>query len=153
VGALLRTSGVTHALLSAGGSSVFALDGRGSGWPVEVRPAGVKGGPLARLRLHEGGLGTSGAGEQFVEVEGRRYGHVLDPRSGWPSSGVFSASVACADPAAADALSTAFFVGGTALAERYCREHRDTLALVTPDDGSERPQVFGSFSGVTLEGR
>jgi thiamine biosynthesis lipoprotein ApbE len=62
-----------------------------------------------------------------------------------------SASVVTAEPAAADALSTAFLVGGAALAERYCAAHPGTLAIVTPDDGSEEPRVFGTFGGVTLE--
>ena len=37
-------------------------------------------------------IGTSGAGEQFVLADGRRYGHVLDPPTGWPAEGVLSAS-------------------------------------------------------------
>jgi thiamine biosynthesis lipoprotein len=85
-------------------------------------------------------------------VAGTRYGHVLDPRTGSPASGVLSASVAAADAAVADALSTAFLVGGMDLARGYCAAHPGTLALVTPDDGSERPRVFGECRGVTLEG-
>ena len=45
-----------------------------------------------RFWLRNAALGTSGAGEQFVEVDGTRYGHVIDPRTGWPASGVLSAA-------------------------------------------------------------
>ena len=55
------------------------------------------------------------------------------------------------DAAQADALSTAFLVGGLDLAERYCASHPRTLALVTPDDGSERPCVLGGHPGASLE--
>jgi FAD:protein FMN transferase len=151
LGAVLRARGVVHALVSAGGSSVFAVGGRGRGWEVDLRPRRLARGRLARLWLRDAALGMSGAGEQFVEVGGIRYGHVLDPRTGWPASGVLSAAVATPDPARADALSTAFLVGGMEMARAYCAEQPDTLAVLTPDDGSERPQVFGSCLGAALE--
>ena len=148
----LRQQGVRHALVSAGGSSVVASGGRGEGWVVDLRSRQVSRDRLARLRLRDVALATSGAGEQFVEVGGTRYGHVLDPRTGSPAEGVLSATAITADAAAADALSTAFLVGGIELARRYCAEHPGTLALVTPDDGTERPRVFGQCPGVALEG-
>jgi thiamine biosynthesis lipoprotein len=152
VAARLRQHGVRHALLSAGGSSVLAIGGRGAGWIVDLRSRQVSRDRLARVRLRDAALATSGAAEQFVDVGGTRYGHVLDPRTGLPASGVLSASVIAAEAAVADALSTAFLVGGLELARRYCAEHPGTLALVTPDDGSERPRVFGHCPGATLEG-
>jgi len=144
----IRRSGVTDALLSAGRSSLLALGGRGRGWQVDVVSPSVKGHPLARIWLRNAALGTSGAGEQFVEVDGIRYGHVIDPRTGWPAAGVISASVIASSAAVADALSTAFLVGGVDLAERYCAQHSNVLALVTPDDGLETPVVFGEHRGT-----
>jgi thiamine biosynthesis lipoprotein len=146
----LRASGVRHALVSAATSSVAAIGGRGQGWLVELtsRRAAQQ---LARLRLRNGALGTSGAGEQFVEVDGVRYGHVLDPRTGWSAHGVLSASVVAAEAATADALATAFLVGGPELARRYCEAHADVLAILTPEDGKGHPLVFGSYSGAIVE--
>ena len=59
---VLRKGGVRHALLSAGGSSVVAVGGRRGGWPIDIRSPLVSRSPVARLRLHDGALGTSGAG-------------------------------------------------------------------------------------------
>jgi FAD:protein FMN transferase len=151
VGTLLKERGVGDALVSAGGSSVLALGGDDEGWVVDVRSRQVKRDRLARLRLRDAALGTSGAGEQFVEIGGTRYGHVLDPRTGFPASGVLSASVVTGEPALADALSTAFLVAGPDVARRYCDDHPGTLALVTCDDGTERPRVFGACPGAILE--
>jgi FAD:protein FMN transferase len=151
IGAALRGQGVRHALVTAGSSSVLALGGRGRGWCIDLHSRQVAGGRLARLHLRNGALGTSGAGEQFVEIDGARYGHVIDPRTGWPASGVLSATVVTADAASADALATAFLVGGLDLAARYCNTHPGTLALVTPDDGSGRPRILGGYDGVGLE--
>lgn len=144
----LRRAGVEHALLSAGRSSLLALGGRGDGWRIDLVSPLVAGHAIAGLWLRNAALGTSGAGEQFVIAGGHRYGHVIDPRTGWPANGVVSASVVASDASRADALSTAFLVGGIDLAGRYCAEHHDVLALITPDDGSERTIVIGSHPGA-----
>jgi thiamine biosynthesis lipoprotein ApbE len=53
--------------------------------------------------------------------------------------------------AAADALSTAFLIGGLDLARRYCAQHDGVLAIITPDDGARRPVACGSHPGVRVE--
>lgn len=150
VAGLLRRSGVGHALLSAGRSSLLGIGGRSGGWHVEVVSPRHDGRPLANLWLRDAALGTSGAGEQFVVVDGIHYGHVIDPRTGWPASGVLSASVIASTAARADALSTAFFIGGLQLAERYCARHSEVLALITAE-GSRRPTIVGAHPGAWIE--
>ena len=145
-----RIAGGTHALLSAGRSSLLALGGRGRGWRIDLVSPLLRRRAITGLWLRNAALGTSGAGEQFVIANGRRYGHVIDPRTGWPAKGVISASVVASDAASADALSTAFLIGGIDLAARYCARHRNVLALITPDDGSERPVMIGSHPGAQL---
>lgn len=151
IGSALWRRGVREALVSAGSSSVLALGGPDNGWAVDVTASGPVRRVLTRLRLRNAALGTSGAGEQFVEVNGRRYGHVLDPRTGRPAAGVVNATVVAADAATADALATAFFVGGIDLARQYCDTHPGTLALVTPDDQSWRPLIVGRYRGALVE--
>jgi FAD:protein FMN transferase len=148
---LLWSRGCHQAVLSAGGSSVVAIGGGRPGWMIDVRSRQATGERIARLWLRDGALATSGAGEQFVDVEGRRYGHVLDPRTGWPASGAISVSVVTRSAATADALSTAILVAGESLAARYCAANPETLVLLTPDDGSGRCQVFGRYRGVEVE--
>lgn len=150
MGMVLRAHGSSRALLSAGRSSVLALGGRGRGWPVDLRPR-LASRRVGRLWLRNAAVGTSGAGEQFVEVDGHRYGHVIDPRSGRPADGVLGASVIARDAATADALSTAFLIGGPALASEYCAAHEETLAILVLDEPGERTEVFGRCSGATLE--
>jgi len=146
----LRADGVRHALLSAGRSSVRALGGRGEGWQINVTSPRVER-PLARVWLREGAMGTSGAGEQFFEVDGKRYGHVLDPRTGWPAEGALSVTVIASQAAVADALSTAFVVGGADLARTYCNTHPDVLVLFTPDDANRGTMLMGRFAGAGVE--
>jgi thiamine biosynthesis lipoprotein len=149
---LLRRRQVTRALLSAGRSSLLAIGANGRGWPIDiVSPRRTQ--PIARVWLRDAALGTSGAGEQFVIVDGRRFGHVLDPRSGRPAEGWLSASVIGPSAADADALSTAFLVGGPQLASDYCDRHPGVMALLTPDDESSQTFVIGHCGNAEIAER
>jgi thiamine biosynthesis lipoprotein len=145
----MRTAGVSHALLSAGRSSLVAIGGRDGGWHIDV-VSPRSGGRLARVWLRNAALGTSGAGEQFFVADGVRYGHVIDPRTGWPASGILSATVIASSGAAADALSTAFLVGGVRLAHTYCDSHPGVMAIITPE-GSRRTDLYGLHPGALVE--
>jgi FAD:protein FMN transferase len=149
--AKLREHGLRTALLSGGRSSVVALGGDQGGWLVGVRHPYKTGCRIATIRLKNAAMATSGAGEQYFVAGGRRYGHILDPRSGVPACGVAGATVVASSGAIADALATAFFVGGAELAERYCRNHHQVLAFLVPEQPVDRPQVFGWHLGATIE--
>lgn len=140
---LRREWGVRSALLHGGGSSVLAIgtppdDLRG--WPVRLRHP-TEDRSLGTVYLNDRGLGTSAATFQFFEYNGRKYGHVLDPRTGRPAVGTASASATAPTAAEADAMSTAAFVAGPALADRLART-RPHLGAVVLADGTESPQVF-----------
>jgi thiamine biosynthesis lipoprotein len=83
-------------------------------------------------------------------VQGVRYGHVIDPRSGWPATGTLSATVIATSAASADALSTAFFIGGQDLAREYCGTHPGVVALITRE-GQQTPIVIGQRPGIRVE--
>ena len=146
IAAHLRQAGVAQALVSAGDSSVEAVGAPPGGWPIALRGQDAS----ARLWLTDGALATSGAGEQGFEHDGVRLGHVLDPRTGWPARGVSRVTVVAPDAADADALATAFFVGGPALAARYLTDHDEVLVVFTLD-GSPRPRIMGRAAGATVE--
>jgi FAD:protein FMN transferase len=145
----LRGAGVADALLSAGRSSLLALGGGSQGWSIDLVSPSVER-TLARVWLRDAALGTSGSGEQSVTVNGIRYGHVIDPRTGWPASGILSATVIATTSATADALSTAFLIGGVALADRYCATHPKVMAILTPEP-HHKTIVVGSHPGARVE--
>ena len=147
----LRRRKVSNALLSGGSSSIVAIGGDDQGWAVGIRHPRKRDSRVATLRLRDSALATSGAGEQYFVSESRRYGHILDPRSGVPARGIAGVTVVATSGAVADALSTAFFVGGSELAERYCGNHPDVLALIVPEDPTSRPEIFGSHPRARIE--
>jgi thiamine biosynthesis lipoprotein len=130
--AQLRRAGVLTALLTGGASSIQAL-GSGPderGFKVGIRDPAAHERRVGTLRLSSQALGVSGSGEQFFEENGKRYGHIIDPRSGWPVEGRALVAVAAPSAALADALATAFFVGGRAVTEAYLQRHPDVSALL-----------------------
>ncbi len=90
-------------------------------WEVGLADQRQPGSRLAVVRLCDRSLGTSGGQFQSFRHRGRRYGHILDPRSGWPAEGVLSVTVVAPTAALADALSTAFYVLGPQASFDYCR--------------------------------
>jgi FAD:protein FMN transferase len=140
------------ALVSAASSSFRAVGSGGpdgKGWVVGLRNPRSKRARLGVLELHDCALSTSGSEEQFFDHQGKRFGHILDPRTGWPSTGISSVSVVCESAAMSDALSTAFFVGGLELAEQYCNTHPETLAVILEGD-SEKPLVIGNHRNCQI---
>ena len=119
--------GVTRALVEAGGDIVVgdAPPGR-EGWSIDV--AGSDAEFVARAaRLTNAALATSGPTAQFVEIDGVRYSHVVDPRTGLGLTNQVTARVIAADGATADALATALTVAPDTLS-RIRRRFPDTVA-------------------------
>src|ERR1039457_4236446 len=81
-------------------------------WTAGIRDPRSASHLLATLGLEDEVVATSGDYEHFVDVDGRRYHHLLDPRTGYPASASRSATVIAPDGALAEALSTALFVLG-----------------------------------------
>jgi thiamine biosynthesis lipoprotein len=141
---LVREWGATSALLHGGSSSVRAIGtppGQPRGWPVTIKHPWEPDRRLGTLYLADNALGTSAATFQHFEYNGRKLGHLLDPRTGWPADGIQQASVVAPSAAEADALSTAFFVLGVEPTARFCRTRPDIGAILLPD-GQDRPVTF-----------
>ena len=150
---LLLEGKVQTALLSAGSSSMLAI-GSGApgerGWVLGIRDPRNKNRRLGTVRLQNCALATSGSEEQFFEANGRRYGHIIDPRSGFPADGVLGVTVIAQSAATADALATAFFIGGRELAERYCESHNDVLAILL-ENGCTCPILIGGNQNCEVD--
>jgi thiamine biosynthesis lipoprotein len=131
-------AGIDCALMIGGTSSMCALGspwGDDNGWLIAIEDPDDTSRSVATVRLRNRAIGTSSAASQFFDHEGRRYGHLLDPRTGRPAEQVASASAIAADAATADALATAFFVLGLDKTAEFCQNHADVAALIVLRNG------------------
>ncbi len=103
------------------------------GWKIGISHPAMPGARLGEVVLCDQAMGTSGTAKQGFYHRGKRYGHVIDPRTGWPSSEFLSTTVIAPTAAESDALATAFFVMKVDDIERYCNQHPGVGAiLVSP---------------------
>lgn len=143
---LHRQRRVKNMLVHGGHSSVFALGsepGPRNGWSIGLLDPDDPGKRLAVLHLHNRGLGASAATYQHFMHEGRKLGHILDPRTGWPAEGMRLAAVTAATAAEADALATAFFILGVERAQAYCESHPQIGAVLASEASPARLVILG----------
>ena len=164
VAAVLRNEwNLTSALLHGGHSSVYAIGmppgdrgpcassgpsrESGSGWSVGLHHPWDDKKNLGVVRLRDRALGTSAATYRHVEYEGRKLGHILDPRTGWPAEGMASVSVLAPTAAEADALATVFYINGIDWARAYCNAHPEVAAVLLPAGDDTTATVLGLAPG------
>jgi len=115
---------------------------------TKLKTTAGRAGRSAEIRLCDAALATSGSGTQYFHHAGRRYGHILDPRTGRPAEGVLSSTVVAPTAAEADALATALYVMGAETAMQYCGAHPQIAALiVTP--GQRRGSIATYTAGFS----
>ncbi len=131
----LRELGVRNAIVNAGGDLRAIGDKGGRPWQVGIRdPRGP--GVLARLAVSgDESVFTSGDYERFFEYQGRRYHHILDPRTGYPSRGLVSVTVVTREGALADAAATALMVAGPEDWPRVARAMGVEQVMVVTESG------------------
>lgn len=131
-GDILLNHGISNWLVHGGRSSVLAHGTHANcgGWPIGIRNPLLPDKPYATFLLRDAALATSGTAVQWFRHEGKRYGHILDPRTGWPVDNLLSVSVVAPDSAMADALSTAFFVLGVEKSLIYCDNLPESVGAI-----------------------
>ena len=93
--------------------------------------------PQAVIELGNESMATSGNYRKFREINGKKYGHTIDPRTGFPvDHGLLSATVVAGECAVADALATAFMVMGEDSTRSWLKEHSEVKAYLIMDDGN-----------------
>ncbi len=125
---VMLENGVTSGVVNAGGDVLawgYKADGRS--WNVGVANPTAKDEVLLALPIVNQAIVTSGEYEKYVIVDGERYGHIINPKTGIPSKGILSVSILTSTAELADALATTVFVLG----------EKDGLALINHLEGVE----------------
>jgi thiamine biosynthesis lipoprotein len=133
---LCRRLGARHGLVDLGGDlAVIGAHPDGGSWKVGVRDPEAPVTAAAVVELRTGAIASSGDYERFMIVDGKRYGHILDPRTGWPVEGLASVSVLAPHCLVAGSASTIAMLMGEGEGVRWLSQ----LGL---------PHVYVTRSGV-----
>ncbi len=150
---ILRDAGIENALLHGGTSTIVALgaDPEAGPWKVAIEDPHAEEGKriLSVVSLRDESLSVSAIWGKYFEIDGRIYGHVLDPRTGWPARDVLLGAVILPTAAETDALSTAVLLGSEADLKQL-EERVPGLRYLQARLGGEGRRQF-STRGIALE--
>ncbi len=145
--AALEARGITRALVAGGGDIMVGDSPPGEdGWTIGIAPLVSPNAPPQRfVRLHNAAISTSGDAEQHVEIDGVRYSHIVDPRTGQALAGRRSATIIAPNGTTSDALATAVCVLGPERGLKLVNSLPGTAALFvmeTPDGAQTSEAKF-----------
>nr|MBL8411155.1 FAD:protein FMN transferase [Dechloromonas sp.] len=160
--AILRDQGIHNALINIGGNVMALGSKEGRKWKVGIQHPRQPG-PMATVSLDDGeAIGTSGDYQRFFEFDGKRYAHLLDPRTGYPADHTQAVSVLIpAGPragTASDASSKPIFVAGPDAWRKMAERMETGMVLRVDADGSiqvtralhERLDFLGKAPPMTI---
>jgi thiamine biosynthesis lipoprotein len=134
VASVLRARGIRRFLIDAGGDLVIGEAPSGAhGWKISVE--GPDGAVVDTRTLTETAVATSAHHKRFREIDGVRYSHIIDPRSGRPATWLPSVTIRCKDGAEADAYATAVSVLGAREGMAFVERKQELEALLITADG------------------
>jgi thiamine biosynthesis lipoprotein len=137
--AILADHGVVHGLVNLGGDvRAIGTQPGGAPWRVGIKHPRVEGRSIATVELADGAVATSGDYERFFEIDGRRYSHILDPRTGMPVSHWQSVSVVAPLCVVAGSCSTMAMLM-EARGEEFLAQQGLSYIAVAPDGTLRRP--------------
>lgn len=131
--ALLESRGVGSFVFTLGGDLVVRGDKEGAPWSIGIQDPRAPG-HFAALPMGPGAVMTSGDYERSFMEAGKRYHHIIDPRTGKPAFGTRSVTIVAGDGLSADALATAVFVLGPKEGLRLIERLPDTDAVIVTSD-------------------
>jgi len=132
----IRALGITDAAIDMSGDLMLSGKKDGAPWQVAIKHPRDHDKDIAILPVENAAVSTSGDYERAFVKDGKRYSHIIDPRTGWPAEGCMSVSIIAPVLGFADALATGVFVlgpeAGMALVEKLDRVE----AIIVAADGS-----------------
>ncbi len=134
---LLIEKGVVSGIINASGDmTTWGKQTNGEEWKVAITNPLNKNKAFALLPITDGAVVTSGNYEKYVNFNGKRYTHIIDPRTGYPSTGIISVTVFAPKAELADALSTSVFVMGKEVGLNRINQLPNIECIIIDEDGN-----------------
>ena len=151
--ALLQSHGITNALVDAGGDMVVAgMPPQKKGWTIGINVPGQQEQLLEpKLILSNKAVATSGDAFQYMLHEGKKYGHIIDPRTGYGVTFQRNVTVVAPDATTADWLATACSILTLNQVKILAKKYKSEVLITTLQNGRIRKVSFGQFDGYLAQ--
>ncbi len=145
---VMKNIGIENGVVNASGDLIaWGLDQEGQKWPISIADPKNIDSAIAEFDIGENAVVTSGDYEKYLLIDGIRHAHIIHPKTGYPTTGIKSATVICPNPELGDALATAIFVLGlekgigliNQLKGIECIVITDKDEIITSNEVSTRP--------------
>ncbi len=133
---LLINRGIQAGVVNASGDlAAWGYQPDGSSWTIGIADPDNRWLPFSSIAITGMAVATSGNYEKFVEIAGKRYSHTIDPKTGFPVSGIKSVTIICSNAELADALTTPVTIMGVEAGLDMINQMRDIACIIIDDDG------------------
>ncbi|HSU50388.1 MAG TPA: FAD:protein FMN transferase [Segetibacter sp.] len=132
---ILEQNDVTGGVVNAAGDlTTWGSQPNGKPWTVGIADPNTKQSPFSYLDISDMAVATSGSYEKFVTINGKRYSHTIDPKTGFPVSGIKSVTIICTSAELADALATPVTVMGIHAGLDLINQMKDIACIIIDDN-------------------
>ncbi len=132
---VLQQLGIKSGIVNAAGDLItWGTQIGGHAWTVGIADPEQTDRPFSALKISDMAIATSGSYEKYVTINGKRYSHTIDPKTGLPVSGVKSVSIICPSAELADALATPVVVMGVKVGLELINQIKQVACIVIDDD-------------------
>lgn len=135
--AIMTRLGVKHGIVNAAGDlTVWGRQPGGDPWTIGIADPDKKNLPFASVHLTNTSVATSGNYEKFVVIDGIKYSHTIDPKTGYPVRGIKSATIICPSAELADAMATPVIVMGIKAGLNLINQVKGLSCIIIDDNNN-----------------
>ena len=131
----MLASGVSSGIVNASGDlNAWGCQPNGEPWTIGIADPDATQLPFSYLELHNASIATSGNYEKFVVIDGKKYSHTIDPKTGLPATGIKSVSIISPTAELADAMTTPIIIMGTKVGLNLINQVQGMACIIIDDN-------------------
>jgi thiamine biosynthesis lipoprotein len=131
---IMQELGITSGIVNASGDlTTWGLQPSGEEWTVGIANPNVLGEVFSFLKISGLAVATSGNYEKFILIDGKKYSHTIDPRTGLPVTGIKSVTIITKNAEIADAMATPVTIMGVKAGLHMINQMKDIEAVIIDD--------------------
>lgn len=132
---ILQNEGIESGVVNASGDlTAWGYQPNGKTWTIGIASPENISHPFSSMNITDKAVATSGNYEKFVVINGKRYSHTIDPKTGFPVSGIKSVTIICSNAEVADALATPVMVMGVKPGLEMINQLQDVACVIIDED-------------------